>query len=120
VKILVSGGQRFDDYKLVDRAMDALHRKKRIRFLITGGLKGAQEMAYYWAVRSRIPAILTVPMQPDLTGALDWSRWNRDILKRFEVDGLVLFPGRSETEHLAELAEDMGRRVWRVPRSWRG
>jgi hypothetical protein len=120
LKVLVSGGRKFADVKLMDRALDALHRRKRIDLLITGALSGAQEMAYYWAVRSRVPTVVTVPMQPDLTGKLDWSRWNHDVLKRFELDGLVVFPGRSETDHLAELAESNGLRVWRVPANWRG
>lgn len=120
MKVLVSGGRRFADVKLMDRALDALHRRRRVEFMVTGELPGAQQMAYYWAVRNRISMIVTVPMQPDLTGRLDWSRWNRDVLKRFTVDGLVVFPGRAETDHLAELAESIGLRVWRVPMNWRG
>lgn len=120
VKMLVSGGKKFADLKLMDRALDTLHRRKRIQQLVTGGLSGAQEMAYYWALRNRIPFIVTFPMQPDLTGRLDSSRWNHDVLKQFVLDGLVVFPGRSETEHLAELAESAGLRVWRVPENWRG
>lgn len=77
-------------------------------------------MAYYWAVRARITLIITVPMQPDLTGHLDWSRWNRDVVQRFELDGVVTFPGRAETQHLGDFAEDNGLRVWRVKESRRG
>lgn len=99
--------------------MDALHRRRRVELLVTGELPGAQQMAYYWAVRNRVPMIITVPMQPDLTGKLDWSRWNHNVLKQFQVDGLVLFPGRSETDHLGELAESVGLRVWRVPADWK-
>jgi hypothetical protein len=40
-------------------------------------------------------------MQPDLTGKLDWSQWNHNVLKRFTVDGFVVFTGRSETDHPA-------------------
>jgi hypothetical protein len=119
VKVLVSGGRKFADRELMDRALDTLHRKKHIECLITGSLEGAQQMAYYWAVRARIASIITVPMQPDLTGRLDWSRWNRDIVQRCPVDGLVIFPGRAETHHLAEFAEDNGLRVWRVKANWR-
>jgi hypothetical protein len=121
VKILVSGGLKFDDRKLMDRAMDALHRRKRIACLCTGARQEAQEMAYYWAVRNRIPYIVTLPMQPDLTGKLDWSRWNHNVLKQLMLeglDGLVAFPGRAETDHLADLAEEHRIRVWRVPKNW--
>jgi hypothetical protein len=120
VKFLVSGGKQFQDLKLLDRALDTLHRRKRVNMLVTGGLPGAQEMAYYWALRNRIALILTFPMQPDLTGRLDFSRWNHDVLKQFTFDGVVVFPGRAETEQLAELAEGAGLRVWRVPKGWRG
>lgn len=77
-------------------------------------------MAYYWAIRARVPIIVTLPMQLNLIGRMDWSRWNRDVLKRFEVDGLAVFPGRVETENLAELAENVGLKAWRVEPTWRG
>lgn len=120
MKVLVSGGKRFADLKLLDRALDTLHRRKRIQLLVTGGQPGAQEMAYYWALRHRIKFIVVFPMQPDLTGKLDFSRWNHDVLKQFKLDGLVTFPGRAETDHLGDLAESIGLRVWRVPSDWCG
>lgn len=104
----------------MDRALDAIHRRKRIEFLATGGLPGAQEMAYYWAVRNRISIIVTFPMQPDLLGRLSCGRWNQDVLKRFPFDGVVVLPGSSDAGVLADYAESLGVRVWRVPIDWRG
>lgn len=118
MKILVSGGLKFADRKLMDRAMDALHRRKRIECLFTGARSGAQEMAYYWAICNRIPYIVTLPMQPDLAGKLDWSRWNHNVLREHTLDGVVVFPGRAETDHLGDLAEEQGIRVWRVTKDW--
>ena len=57
---LNSGGRKFADGELMDRAMDALHRPRGVELLVTGELPGAQQMAYYWAVRNRIPEIITV------------------------------------------------------------
>jgi hypothetical protein len=61
VKVLVSGGRKFADAKLMDRALDALHRRKRVEMLVIGAEKGAYEMAYYWGVRAHVPIIVTVP-----------------------------------------------------------
>lgn len=120
MKLLVSGGRKFADLKLMDRALDALHRRKRIGLLATGSLPGAQEMAYYWAVRNRIATIVTYPQQPDLSGRLNCSHWHHEVLKKWAFDGVVVFPGKPETDHLADLAESVGFRVWRVPHDWRG
>lgn len=119
MRIIVCGGKRFSDLKLLDRVLDAVHRKKHIRTLVTGEFPGAEQMAYYWAIRARIETIITVPMRPDMIGALDVRRRNEDMLQRFGPDAVIAFPGRSETSHLAELAERHDIFVWRVPPDWR-
>jgi hypothetical protein len=80
----------------MDRALDTLHRRKRIEYLVTRPLEGGQQMAYYWAVRARIARYHHDTNATRSYHRLDWSRGNRDIVQRFPVDVLVIFAGRAE------------------------
>lgn len=116
-KILVCGGKSFSDYKLLHRALDAVHRKHHISCLITGEQKGAEEMAYFWAVSRRIAEIITVPATPDMIGKLCRERRAKDLLVEYEPDAVVAFPSRSQDAALW-FAKERGFKVWEVPKNY--
>lgn len=119
VRLVVCGGKRFKDLRLLERALDAAHAKRLITTLITGGLPGAEEMAHYWAVRTGIERIITIPAKPDLLGRRSLVMRNHEIVNQLDPEGVVAFAGGGETEHMVEIAKDKGLPVWRVPPDWR-
>lgn len=50
--IAVCGDKKFKDRKLLERALNEVHRRQAITRLITGNLAGAEEMAYWWAAQN--------------------------------------------------------------------
>lgn len=119
VRLVVCGGKQFKDYDLLDRALSAVHQKKHIRFLIVGGLPGAETMAHEWACRTGIDTVITKPTQFDLMGRRSIALRNVTIFRELKPDGVVAFPGRTETEHMIHTAEEYKVTVWKVPPDWR-
>lgn len=119
VIVVVAGGKRFKDVKLLHRALDAFHRKHHIGTLITGELPGAEEMAYFWGVTHHIATIITKPTTPDLIGRYSIERRNCDVLKEYSPFAVIAFPGEGQTEHMIAVAEEINCRVWKVAADWR-
>lgn len=49
ITVLVCGGRRFNDRKLLERSLNAVHVRRPITTLITGNQAGVEEMSYWWA-----------------------------------------------------------------------
>jgi len=116
--VLACGGRQFRDRKLVDRAMNAIHSRRKITTLITGGHAGAEEMLLWWAIQKPIDRILVIP--PKSLSYVDLILRYREILAKYPVGGIVVFPGLGggSYEHLDKLARQYRIALWNVPRDW--
>lgn len=119
IKIVVCGGRSFKDLKRLQRALEAIHRKRFIDTLITGTRPGAEEMAFFWASNRHIKEIITVPAGPEaLTGRVNYQRRNFDLLNKYRPDAVVAF-SYPETDGMVAIAKQHGFKVWEVPADYR-
>ena len=122
MKLLVCGGRDYWDWPTVQRALDAVHAKRPVTLVITGGARGADALAETWAAvrgiectkdRYRIPAI-------------DWKRLgpaagpirNQRMLDEQQPDGAVAFPGGASTADMVRRARAAGLKVYDPLRAW--
>lgn len=119
IKIVVTGGKRFRDQKLLYRALDAVHKKHHIDTLVVGARAGAEEIAYQWGVVRTVREIVTFSGYA-LDGHQSYIDRNRDMLQYYAPSAVVVFPAIHEgvAKHMAEFARSMGYKVWEVPADW--
>ena len=62
MRVIVCGGRSFDDYRLLERELDALHARHRFSMVIHGAARGADSFAEHWATSRHID-VEKVPAQ---------------------------------------------------------
>lgn len=116
MRVIVCGGRDFNDASLLGDTLDRLHGEKgKIRLLITGMARGADDLAEQWALERGVvchgyPA--------------DWKHYGRRagpirnalMLKHGRANLVVAFPGGPGTAHMVRIAKTAGVRVIEVPR----
>ena len=121
-------GRLPDDYHLASSEDQELARKRvsveRERLYATldaleigclgqGGAKGADELARDWA-RIRNVWLITYPADWDRHGKAAGPIRNEHMLREFEPDLVVAFPGGRGTQHMVSIALSAGVRVMMV------
>ena len=116
--VFICGGRQFRDRKLVDRAMNAVHDRRKITTLITGGQTGAEEMVTWWAVQKPIERVLLIP--PKSSSFMNCILRYQEIFNRYPVDGIIVFPGlgSGSYEYLEKAAGECRIKIWNVPKHW--
>ena len=104
MKLAVVGSRTFNDYDLLKSKLDAIHNRKPITVIVSGGAKGADSLAERWARENRIELLIFTP---------DWDKYgkragfirNEDIIKN--SDAVIAFwDGTSKgTKHDIDLAK---------------
>lgn len=109
-RILVCGGRDFQDGKLLADTLD----KYQFSCCITGMAKGADSLAYWYAVIHKIP-VLAFPA--------DWKQYgkragfirNTQMLVEGKPDLVIAFAGGTGTAMMCRIAEEAGVEVTCVP-----
>lgn len=115
--VLVCGGRDFIDAPTLYWKLGQIHRERGINSIITGGAKGADEMADYWATRNRIE-LRRFPISKE-----EWKRLGRKAgplrNQRMMDEGMpnlvVAFPGGSGTADMVRRAEAAQIEVIKIP-----
>lgn len=115
ITLIVCGGRTYDDRAKVFAALDALHQKRGIVEVITGGAAGVDFLADSWARSRYIPSAVF---------SADWAAFGRaagPIRNRTMLDylltkgpaiGVVGFPGNAGTVSMLAMAREAGVTVW--------
>jgi hypothetical protein len=112
MRIIVCGGRDFRDRRAVFDALDLLHSKRGIDFLMQGAADGADYLAWQWANERGIPCG-SYSAQWDVHGRRAGPIRNQEMIDEGEPDGVVAFPGGRGTADMIARAEKVGLKVWR-------
>lgn len=103
MRILVCGGRDFTDFPLLQRTLARFKVPGTV--IITGMARGADLLAYHWAIESNL--------QTDCYPA-DWAKYsrsagpirNRQMLTEGKPDLVIAFPGGKGTANMVSIARD--------------
>ena len=104
MKLAVVGSRDFNDYGLLKSKLDAIHKRKPITLIISGGAKGADSLSEKWAKENNIETLIFIP---------DWNKFgkragflrNEDIIKNSDAV-VACWDGKSKgTKHSIDLAK---------------
>lgn len=115
MKVLVCGGRDYRDWGHVERVLNDL-RAQGMTEICQGGAAGADALAISWAIRKGVPC---------KTYHANWSRYgkaagpkrNEQMLREFNPDMIVAFPGGNGTQDMVRRATDAGKHVFRAVRA---
>lgn len=128
MRIVVTGGRKFSDEKLVDSALSAVHRKHGIDVLIQGEAPGADSLCKAWARAHGIPtkdmaadwdnidrpgAVVRRRRDGKLYDAAAGGVRNQQMIDEGKPDAGIAFPGGSGTADMVGRLERCGLPVWR-------
>lgn len=107
MRLLVCGGREFADKAALFDVLDAVHRERPVEVVIQGGARGADQLAYVWAVARSVQTY---------TFEADWNRYgtkagpirNQEMLDRGKPDLVVAFPGGRGTADMVRRATIRG------------
>ena len=106
MRILVTGGRKFDDKELLFNFLDRLHQDRSITLVIHGAAQGADSLAEEWG---NARGVETLPCLPDVErykgGA--WLEQSKQMLAH-KPDLVAAFPGGNGTANMIELAQKAG------------
>ena len=107
MKVLVTGGREFADWILLHASL----KKLKVSSIGHGGARGADAMAGQYAEQGNIPVVV-YPANWTEEGKRAGILRNIYMLKTYEPDIVVSFPGGKGTAHMTTLAKTGGYRVW--------
>lgn len=115
MRVLVTGGRKYDDAGKVKEELDKLHEHAGIELLIHGGATGADSLADAWAKKNHVP-ISANPVTSE-----DWRRLGKKAgplrnarMLLLEPDVVLAFPGGRGTADMKRQAIEMGVKVVEV------
>lgn len=106
----VAGGRDFNNKSLLYTVLDALREQKGIDMIVSGGAKGADELAYRYSIDRGITFTCHPPV-PEEGFPRAYFRRNVRIAEHCEV--LMAFPTKNSkgTWHTIKTAEKLGKKV---------
>jgi len=111
MRLLVCGGRTFDDRRLLGRALTAVNEETPITLIITGGARGADQLAEAWAAARQLP-LMVFPAHWNMGKRAGPAR-NAWMLQFGQPDMVFAFPGGRGTEDMVERAVKAGLKVRR-------
>lgn len=121
MKVLVSGGRDYDNWKKVHETLDTFHNRYGITKIIHGAAKGADFHASTWATKNKVEHTGDT-YKPDWDGlgkAAGVLR-NNDMLLAENPDLVIVFPGGKGTTHMRGISSEMGVPTLVVPdQAWK-
>lgn len=116
-KVLVCGGRKFDNERLIYRELDEYHERTSISHLIQGGAPGVDTIARDWA-RSRGVQPVTCEALWDYYRQHGSSKAAGPIRNRamllLSPDIVLAFPGGAGTSNMVQIALKAKLKVYRV------
>ena len=109
MRLLITGGSKFTDRRLMWSVLDRLHAKHHFTLLIHGDARGADRLAGEWASERGVE-VLACLVDRKRYGREAVIKRNREMLAA-KPDLVVAFPGDSATRYLVFIAEDAGVKV---------
>jgi hypothetical protein len=106
MRVLVTGGRKYNDKKHVETILDHYDQEKPISCLIQGGASGADKLASNWA-RKNCVATMTYFAEWNIHGKAAGPIRNRAMLEA-KPDFVVAFPGGTGTADCVKQALEMG------------
>jgi|SRR5215469_2091583 len=111
MRILVCGGRDFRDRRAVFNALDRVHSRRGIDFVIQGAARGADYLACQWAEERGIPCV-SYPAQWDEHGRRAGVVRNQQMIDEGKPDGVIAFPGGKGTADMIMRSRRAGLPVW--------
>lgn len=105
--VLVCGGRKFDDDKLLCRTFKAIQVEAPIALLVNGGAPGADNRAVSWALRHDVP-FRTIQAEWTKHGPAAGPIRNQRMLDETHPDLVVAFPGGRGTADMVAKARAAG------------
>ena len=99
IKVVVTGGRKFADARLVFRTLDKIHSEKPISLLIEGGALGADRLCRNWAIQNSVPYRTFPPDWDNFKRAAGHIR-NQQMIDEGKPDFAVAFPGGPGTRSM--------------------
>lgn len=104
MKLAVVGSRTFNDYELLKKELDNIHKETPITLIISGGAKGADSLSERWAHENNIPTQIFKPMWEKFGKQAGFLR-NKDIVLNSE-QVLAMWDGVSKgTLHSINIAD---------------
>lgn len=126
--LLVCGGRDYGNHEKIDRCLEAIHTKRGIDLLVTGGCSdrdkeregrarsnSADEIAEEWADLMCIPRCVFPANWRHLENSAGPIR-NSAMLRFMALDGAVAFGGNRGTNDMVKKCKSAGVPVWEVDR----
>lgn len=107
VKVIVCGGRDFAGEVYLNRQLSTFHTHTPITLLIEGGQTGADRLARHWAVANKVP-LQTVDADWNNLGRAAGPIRNGRMLREFQPDWVIAFPGNKGTNNMKKQAKSAG------------
>jgi hypothetical protein len=105
-RVLICGGRDYQDWGVYDH-LDRIHSARPFSSVITGGARGADLLAGYWAERRGIPSDI-YPADWAGHGRAAGPIRNQKMLDEGKPDLVVAFPGGRGTADMVRRARKAG------------
>ena len=113
MKVIVCGGRDYANVEFLTLVLDELHAKMPISQVIQGGAKGADSLAFDWAIRTKGVSVTT--------HHAEWEKYGRragpirnGLMLEDCPDLVVAFPGGRGTADMVRQAKAAGIQVVEV------
>jgi hypothetical protein len=112
----VCGGRDFDDAGLLYSTLDILHATNKIKLVIHGAAKGADDLAEWWAYHNRV-LVMRFPISKEewrTVGPSAGPRRNKKMILLGKPDLVVAFPGGDGTADMVKQASKHSIRISKI------
>ena len=117
-RVLVCGGRRFSNQRLLNDFLTELDTASPIGTIIHGPARGADSLAGQWAKRNGKP-LDVYPADWDRHGRAAGHIRNREMLDKGKPTLVVAFPGGPGTANMVRIATTAGVPVKEVTNNWK-
>ena len=113
MRVLARGGREFANRQMLSEALNRLHQERDITLIISGGARGADTMAEWWAKAEGVPCDV---YQADWVGLGRKAGpiRNQHMLDVGKPDLVVAFPGGRGTADMVRRGREAGKEVIEV------
>jgi predicted Rossmann-fold nucleotide-binding protein len=110
LRVLVCGGRDYDNRAVLYADLDGHHKRQPFALVITGGAKGADQLAREWAEDRGLP-VMVFPANWAKHGKAAGPRRNQTMLDFGKPDLVVSFAGGAGTYDMIRRAQAAGVRL---------
>lgn len=112
LRVIVCGGRRFNDSRVVFAALDRIHAETPIGVVFHGNARGVDTLADVWGRRAGI-RVFAVPAEWAKHGKAAGPKRNQAMLGH-RPDMVIAFPGGNGTADMVKRATKAGVKVLRI------